>query len=164
MQVFLDCDGVLADFESAAIRVAGRVPRSGGSREDVAALWGKIANSPDFFYHLEKLPDADALVAGVVELGYQPVILTGLPRFMDAAKQKMRWAERHYPSLKMITCSARLKRLNGQPGDVLIDELERFRSEWEQMGGVFILHRSATESLRELREHVGKSQEVFRQK
>lgn len=157
MQVFLDCDGVLADFESAAIRVAGRVPRSGGSSEEVAVLWGKIARSPDFFFHLEKLPDADMLVEGVLAMGFQPVILTGLPRFMDAAEQKMRWAERHYPALKMITCAARLKRVHGRPGDVLIDDLERYRSEWEQMGGVFILHQSAAESLRALREHVGKN-------
>ena len=155
MQVFLDCDGVLADFESAAIRVAGCVPRAGGSREEVAAVWAKIGRSPDFFYHLEKLPDADALVEGVIAMGFQPVILTGLPRFMDAAEQKMRWAARHYPALKMITCSARLKRVHGQPGDVLIDDLEKFRGEWEEMGGVFILHRSAQESLRALREHVG---------
>ncbi|MDR3764023.1 MAG: hypothetical protein P4M01_08020 [Acidobacteriota bacterium] len=154
MQVFLDCDGVLADFESAARRVAGRVPRSGGSRDEVAAVWAKIGRAPDFFYHLEKLPDADVLVEGVIAMGFQPVILTGLPRFMDAAEQKVRWAERHYPGVKMITCSARLKSLHGKPGDVLIDDWDRFRPEWERMGGVFIHHSSAEESLHELRLHV----------
>lgn len=151
MQIFLDCDGVLADFNTAATVICGTPPRQAADRQAAEKLWSILRAQPEFFTSLPKMPDADELVCGVRALGFVPAILTGTPRWEEAATQKLRWGQRHFPELKMITCHAAQKYRYGQPGDVLIDDWEKYRSLWEQMGGHFILHRNAAQSLAELR-------------
>jgi len=80
-----------------------------------------------------------------------PVILTGLPRGNWAADQKVRWAAQHFPGTKIITTMARDKRNHAKEGDVLVDDQERHRHLWEEVGGVFIHHKSARQSIDELR-------------
>ena len=79
-----------------------------------------------------------------------PIILTGLPRGNWAADQKVRWAAKYFPGTKIITTMARDKRNHAKEGDVLVDDQDRHRHLWEEMGGVFIHHKSATQSLEEL--------------
>jgi hypothetical protein len=79
-----------------------------------------------------------------------PVILTGLPRGNWAAPQKRRWAERHFPGVPVITTMAALKREHCHPGDALVDDRDQHRRLWEAAGGVFIHHRNAAGSIRQL--------------
>ncbi len=151
MQVFLDCDGVLADFDTKAMSVCGKLPHDASSQEEDSKLWEMIGRCPDFFFRMPKLPDADDLVLGVRELGFEPVILTGVPRFKESVSQKLRWGRKHFPSLKMITCHSSEKYRHGQPGDVLIDDWKKYQNEWKRMGGIFIHHKSSRQSLAELR-------------
>jgi hypothetical protein len=53
----------------------------------------------------------------------------------------------------MITCMARDKRDHAKEGDVLVDDQVRHRHLWEGAGGIFIHHRSADQSLRELADY-----------
>ena len=82
-----------------------------------------------------------------------PVILTGLPRGNWAADQKVRWAAEHFPGTRIITTMARDKRNHAKEGDVLIDDQDRHRHLWEEIGGIFIHHKSAKQSIAELREY-----------
>ncbi len=78
----------------------------------------------------------------------RPVILTGLPRGGWAAPQKLRWAARHFPGARVITTMARAKRDHMEaPGDVLVDDLLKYRGLWEEAGGVFVHHRGARGTL-----------------
>lgn len=148
-QIYLDCDGVLADFDRGAAEVFGMSPARFEKRRGLAAFWKALANTPDFFANLEPLPDARELYDAVAHLN--PIILTGLPRGDWAAPQKRRWAERHFPGVEVITTSAALKREHCHPGDVLIDDRAKHRHLWEQAGGVFILHTGAAASIAALR-------------
>ncbi|AWN37163.1 hypothetical protein [Methylobacterium radiodurans] len=148
--VFLDCDGVLADFDGGAARVLGVPPREFERRYGPGRFWGRLAEAPDFFGTLDLLPDALELYGAVRHL--DPVILTGLPRGDWAEPQKRRWAARHFPDTEVITTSAALKREHCHPGDALVDDREKYRHLWEGAGGVFIHHRSARASVRQLRE------------
>ena len=76
-----------------------------------------------------------------------PVILTGLPRGNWAADQKVRWAAQYFPGTRIITTMARDKRDHAREGDVLVDDQLRHRHLWEEVGGIFIHHRSAAETL-----------------
>ena len=149
--VFLDCDGVLADFDQAAAEVFGMPPREFERRFGLKRFWSRLASTPDFFNSLDLLPDAMELYEAVRSLN--PVILTGLPRGDWAEPQKRRWAARHFPGVEVITTSAALKREHCRPGDALIDDRDKYRSLWEKAGGLFIHHRSASASINQLREH-----------
>lgn len=149
MQLYLDCDGVLADFDAGASAILGMAPRAFEQRHGIGRFWKALGTAPDFYANLEPLPDAMALFEGVRHLN--PIILTGLPRGGWAEAQKRRWAHKHFPETPVITCMARDKRAYCSPGDVLVDDTLKYKHLWEEAGGVFIHHRSADETLAELR-------------
>jgi hypothetical protein len=149
--VFLDCDGVLADFDAGAERAFGMPPKAFERRFGLKRFWDRLAAQDDFFGELPLLSDAMALYEAVRHL--TPIILTGLPRGAWAEPQKRRWAARHFPDVEVITTSAALKREHCRPGDVLVDDREKYRSLWEQAGGRFIHHRDAASSIQQLRTH-----------
>jgi len=149
--VFLDCDGVLADFDKGAAQIFGMRPAEYERRFGLKRFWSELASAEDFFTSLEPLPDAMELFEAVEHL--DPVILTGLPRGNWAEPQKRRWAERHFPGTEVITTTAALKCEHCRPGDALVDDRDKYRHLWEGAGGVFIHHRNAAASIRSLREH-----------
>ena len=150
-QLYLDCDGVLADFDKGATAVLGLPPEAYGKRHGLGRLWQQLAQAPDFYFGLPLMDDAMALFDAVRHL--DPVILTGLPRGNWAADQKVRWAAEHFPGTKIITTMARDKRNHAKEHDVLVDDQDRHRELWEEIGGVFIHHKSARQSIAELREY-----------
>ena len=94
------------------------------------------------------MPDARLLFDAVKHL--KPTILTGLPLGNWAAPQKVAWAAEHFPGVPIITCMARDKHKHMDPGDVLVDDREKHRAAYEAHGVVFIHHRNAEDSLRQL--------------
>ena len=147
-RLYLDCDGVLADFDKGATAVLGLPPSAYERRHGPGRFWRKLASAPDFYFGLPLLPDAMELFEAVRHL--DPVILTGLPRGNWAADQKVRWAARYFPGTRIITTLARDKRNHAKAGDVLVDDQLRHRHLWEEVGGVFIHHRNAQDTLDEL--------------
>lgn len=147
-RLFLDADGVLADFDEGARRLLGMYPREYERKHGRGALWKRLAQAENFYGTLPQMPDARVLFEGVKHLG--PTILTGLPLGRWAAPQKIEWAEEHFPGVPIITCMARDKHKHMKPGDVLVDDRENHRAAYEDAGVVFVHHKSAEESLRQL--------------
>ena len=143
--LFLDCDGVLADFDAGARRVLGMSPREFDRRHPKREFWKRIARTPDFYATLPEMPDARVLFDAVAHL--DPSILTGLPLGNWAAPQKVAWAERHFPGTPIITCMARDKYRYMAKGDVLVDDREDHRDKWEEAGGTFVHHKNARASI-----------------
>lgn len=149
-QIYLDCDGVLADFDKAAQQILGAPPDAFEERHGAHEFWRQLARADGFFEHLEPMADAYDLYEAVRHK--DPIILTGMPDGRWAAPQKRRWAAKHFPGVEIITTLAALKREHCHPGDALVDDRDKHRHLWEAEGGVFIHHRSAADSIRELRE------------
>ncbi len=145
MQLYLDCDGVLADFDRAATLLLGMPPRAYEKRYGLAAFWRELAKHPDFYGSLPLMPDAMDLFGAVRHL--EPVILTGLPRGTWAAPQKVRWAQQHFPQTRILTVMAVDKRRHCLAGDILVDDQLRHAHLWEAAGGIFVHHRDAATSL-----------------
>jgi hypothetical protein len=148
-RLYLDCDGVLADFESGATAVLGLSPRQFEKLHGLGHFWQKLATAPDFYFGLPLMDDAMELFDAVKHL--DPVILTGLPRGNWAADQKVRWAAKYFPGTRIITTMARDKRNHAKEGDVLVDDQDRHRHLWEEIGGVFVHHETARQSIEALK-------------
>jgi len=148
-RIYLDCDGVLADFDKGAAALLGAPPRVFERRYGLPAFWARLASADRFFEGLDLMPDAMELYGAVRHR--DPIILTGLPRGAWAEPQKRRWAARHFPGVKVITTSSALKREHCHPGDVLVDDTDRYQRLWEREGGVFIHYSNAAASIVELR-------------
>lgn len=147
-RLFLDADGVLADFDEGVNRLLGMYPRAFESRHGRGMFWKRLAASENFYGSLPEMPDARLLFNGVKHL--KPTILTGLPLGRWAAPQKIEWAAAHFPGVPIITCMARDKHKHMHPGDVLVDDRENHRAAYEAANIVFVHHRNAEESLRRL--------------
>lgn len=150
-QLYLDCDGVLADFDRSATAILGLPPRAYEKRHGPRRFWRKLAEAPDFYFGLPLMPDAMALFEAVRHL--DPIILTGLPQGNWAADQKIRWAAHHFPGTRIITTLARDKRDHCREGDVLVDDQLRHAGLWRDAGGIFIHHRNARETLKALADY-----------
>ena len=150
-QLYLDADGVLADFEKGATAWLGLHPRAYEKRHGIGRFWAKLASAPDFYFGLPLMPDAMELFDAVRHL--DPVILTGLPRGNWAADQKVRWAAKYFPGTRIITTMARDKRDHAKEGDVLVDDQLSHAPLWEEAGGVFIHHKDADSTIERLREY-----------
>lgn len=143
--LFLDLDGVLADFDRHVLTLFGRAP----SEMPLAEMWARAARARGFFETMPLM--ADGLDLWEFARPFEPTILTGLPRGNWADAQKRRWVAKHLGSdVPVITCMSRDKGAYATPGAVLVDDTPRYADRWEQQGGVFVLHRSAADSIREL--------------
>jgi len=150
-KLFLDCDGVLADFDAGArLVLGGMTPAQYEERHSRREFWQRLATTPDFYAGLPLMPDARTLFDAVAHL--QPTILTGLPIGNWAAPQKVAWAAEHFPGVPIITCLARDKYRYMEAGDVLVDDREQHRAKWEEAGGLFVHHKGALTSLATLAE------------
>jgi 5'(3')-deoxyribonucleotidase len=147
-RLFLDADGVLADFDRGARELLGAKPNAFIARHGQGAFWKRLAKAPNFYGTLPKMPDADLLFNAVKHL--KPTILTGLPLGNWAAPQKVKWAAEHFPGVPIVTCMARDKHKHMAKGDVLVDDREKHREAYEAHGVVFIHHKNAMDSLRQL--------------
>jgi len=147
-RLFLDADGVLADFDLSVRRLLGMRPKAYIAAHGRSAFWKQLAKAPNFYGNLPEMPDARDLFDAVKHL--KPTILTGLPIGRWAAPQKIEWAAEHFPGVTIVTCLARDKHLHMHPGDVLVDDREKHRAAYEEAGVVFVHHKSAADSLRQL--------------
>lgn len=147
-RLFLDADGVLADFDEGARRLLGMAPAAFEAKYGKREFWRRLAKARNFYGTLPEMADARLLFDGVKQL--KPTILTGLPIGNWAAPQKVGWAAKHFPGVPIITSLARDKYKHMRPGDVLVDDSETHRAAFEDAGVVFIHHKNAAESLRQL--------------
>src|SRR5438270_303569 len=78
MQLYLHCDGVLADFDAGVRALLGIGPKPFQARYGLSRFWRALARRPDFYADLPLMADARELFDGVRHL--DPIVLTGLPR------------------------------------------------------------------------------------
>lgn len=147
-QIFLDCDGVLADFDTKAREVLGRCPREHEAEFGRGDFWTRLQHYPDFYNTLPLMPDAMRLYKAVKHLN--PTILTGCPKGDWAQPQKQEWVSRYFPGVPLTMCRSADKSFHMNPGDVIIDDWPEHRQTWIDKGGVWITHTSAAESLKVL--------------
>ncbi|KAG5183315.1 hypothetical protein JKP88DRAFT_181932 [Tribonema minus] len=153
-QLWLDMDGVLADFDSAASK-ALRTDNSykwewlHGSK----AFWDTLNQNPNFFGDLPPMVDCLVLFDKVEHL--RPIILTALPKVgaEEVDAQKRAWVAKYLgEDVRVVTCQTHEKPDYCGLGDVLVDDRSVNKARWEAEGGRYVIHTSANDSIRQLRE------------
>lgn len=153
--LYLDMDGVLADFERKATEIFG----AGWSDEVEKPNWGKLAEYPHWYRELPPMVDALELYDGCCKFmgdKNQVQILTALPnraKFARAAEDKIWWAKHHIsPNIRVhFGPHAQDKQYHKQhPDDILIDDKLLNIEQWIEKGGFGIHHIDAESSLYKL--------------
>lgn len=149
-QVFVDMDGVLADFDAHHETVFG--VRSDKKLDNVD--WLKVRDCPGFYADIPPMADMRELWDFVSRLRPHPIVLTGVPKSVEEApKNKRAWVRKNLgPAVQVICTRSADKALYCRPGDILIDDWEKYRHVWEAAGGRWITHTSASASIDQLLE------------
>lgn len=158
-KLFIDLDGVLADFDAKVEELTGKRPDRSNPKAD-KEMWKAIEKAKTFYRDLELMPDAQHLIGWLrTKLSNDWTILTGISQTPGCAEQKREWcAEVLGDDIPVITCASKDKAAEAWKvtpkgwTPVLVDDWVKYRDVWEQAGGVFILHTSAVDSIKQLKE------------
>jgi len=137
--LYIDLDGVMADFDGAFPAIFGLDHRSLADDE----MWGHINSHPSFFRDLPPMAGALDFFRSVEHLN--PVILTACPKsnYPHVAAQKRAWVRAHLSQTCLVlpVLGGRHKPLfMHQAGDVLIDDFGKNCAAWTAAGGIAIKH------------------------
>lgn len=149
LQVFLDLDGVFADFDTRVKRLTGKHP----NQLDRNRLWRAVNSDKRFFAELELIEGCMLLWEATRDL--EPVFLTGAPSSRVFQEQKREWVARIFgPEFVVHVVPKKLKQEYSGPGKVLIDDTPANIEQWIARGGHGILHTgdhaSTVKALQEL--------------
>lgn len=151
-RVFVDLDGVLANFDLGVDLLLGMSPKNYIELHGAAVFWKKLAKEPDFYAKLEPIEGALAMLDIIWQEAPLTMILTGLPLGKWAEPQKREWCDEHIGGhIPVICCMSRDKWQYCTPTDILIDDREEARVDWEGAGGQFIHHTDADSTVEQLR-------------
>lgn len=160
-KIYLDMDGVLADFDRGLLEnygVKNCIKNYGTDWKDkteeqkkVAEDVRKIMTLPDFWRHLPIMKGAHELWNSIAN----PFVLTALPgqghdRMITIEKKE--WIKKVFESKaksRVVTC-LRPEKVKYAEGNLLVDDLEKNCIEWEAAGGRAILFENSKQAIREL--------------
>ena len=154
--LYLDMDGVVADFDKYAMGVTGSNKKTHMWPD---SIWKKLVQGHQRMYRdLEKMPQADDLVRMCTNLcasrGWNILFLTAIPKDNDmpwAFADKMEWAKKYYPNIPVhFGPYSHDKWHHCKHGDILIDDRESNIDEWNTAGGVGILYTNLHSALMKL--------------
>ena len=145
--IYLDMDGVLADFNDAARKFLGASlieERAAAQRGRwLPEHWEIIKSDERFYRYLPKTDLADPLVNLARQfrdvLNWNLRILTAIPKNNDmprAFQDKVEWVISYYPDIPVYFGPfSRDKARFAQPGDILVDDRQDNCNDWLQAGG-----------------------------
>lgn len=155
--IFLDMDGVVADFDKFVLEGVGRTfnHASGPGADD--EMWTYLKSIPNLYFVLEETPYAQDLWNLSNTIGGKVAFLTALPRrttMPTAQNDKIRWAKKTFgdnvdvrfgPYSKDKVNHMEMHQIPTNPScvavDVLVDDREDNIAAWVAAGGIGILHK-----------------------
>lgn len=154
MKIYLDLDGVLANFDSRYEQLFGVRPAEVKARaQHFWNNWSAFVEG-DNFASLDWQPGAVDLLAYVASLNVPVEILSssGGDKFHDTVvAQKLKWLEsKGIPYKANIVPGGAKKAAFAQPWHVLIDDTDRVVENYRKAGGTAILHTSASDTIKKL--------------
>lgn len=144
--IFLDMDGVVADFDSYVSILLGRKIGWDSTTDLTDEEWERLASVDRLYYQFSLMPDATKLVAYVKSLStrFHVGFLTAVPRrstIPSAKDDKQAWVNKYFPGMRMdIGPYSHHKQKWCTPGDILIDDRPSNIEQWTAVGGIAIYH------------------------
>jgi hypothetical protein len=145
-KVYLDMDGVIADFDKQYKELYRMSPKEADDKKEFYKLFDNFIETGQFA-KLDMTQDAKILLQFLDSTGIPVEILssTASEKRHDAiAPQKTEWLREHgihYP-INLVP-GKRLKRQYAKPDHLLIDDTSQNIDQWREDGGIGILHTDA---------------------
>ena len=162
--IYIDMDGVVADFDAEARRLLKRMNTDDASSNErwPEAEWNKLRDHKHLYRDLPKTAYADRIITLARQfrdtLGWNLYMLTAIPRNNDMPHtfhDKIRWMADYYPDITVFFGPySHDKQHHCQPGDILVDDRTSNIEEWRARGGtaVKVVTSNPEPAIQELKE------------
>lgn len=165
-KVYLDMDGVLADFDGALYNEGVIIDRDDNrlmKQHLDKSQWTDKERNTDakvqvcmsrsgFFRELDIMKGAEKLWA----IAGNPIVLTARPKKEDpnnrVCKEKREWITEYFGSIPddRFICCVRSEKKDYAEGNILVDDLEWNCSEWKKAGGTAIHFKNMEQAIKDL--------------
>ena len=164
--LYLDMDGVVADFDLSAAQHLGR-DLAGYTQDGIFPFvgdeWPVIRDIDRFYRDLPPMANDWQLVNIARQyrdrLGWRLLFLTAIPRLNDmpwAIYDKILWVQDHYPDIPVhFGPYSHDKQHHCRPGDILVDDRLTNCIEWRAVGGTayHVTNRDVVAAANQLEDH-----------
>ena len=157
-KVYLDMDGVLADFDQRFRDLSGMPPKDFENKYGKKAFWDLIdeENKIKFWVGIPTMPGAADLVDAVKDYNYE--LLTSPSAKKQSYLGKILWVKNHtgdvFPSKPRINFKKAKEKHLVKPQlektDILIDDREDTIGRWNTAGGTGIVYKNISQVLNDL--------------
>ena len=149
--IYCDMDGVIADFDKRFTDLSGMSPNQYEEKYGIEQFWNFIDNEIGvrFWVGIPWMQDGKQLWEYIKK--YKPTLLSAPSRNNESRLGKRLWVKKHIPGVKLVLASRANKQDYAKPNAILIDDRPDTIIEWENKGGIGILHKSAEETIQKLK-------------
>ena len=149
--LYVDMDGVLADFYGPFNRMAGVKSWKDAPKDVVLKVLKNITKQDDFWINLKVLPDVPKLMSAIKSLfgGEYKLLSKAIVGDPNAVKQKKQWAQQNLqpqPNETIIMPATADKGIYAMQADgtpnILIDDFGYNIKKWQSAGGIGVQHKT----------------------
>tara|TARA_B100000900_G_scaffold263603_1_gene224866 strand:- start:856 stop:2775 length:1920 start_codon:yes stop_codon:yes gene_type:complete len=157
-KVYLDMDGVLADFDQRFKDISGMEPKEFEAKYGTKEFWNLIdeENKISFWVGIPEMPGAKALVDAVKKYNYE--LLTSPSAKKQSYLGKILWVRNHsnlFGGKPRINFKRAKEKHEVKPEltktDILIDDREDTIGRWNAAGGTGIVYKNVGQVLNDLK-------------
>jgi hypothetical protein len=148
--IYCDMDGVLVDFDQGYKNLTGKSTEEANAQGD-ETFWNPIKQAgAGFWIKLKWMPDGQQIWDYINK--YTPILLSAPSKEESSKIGKRVWVKRNLPGVKLILRPASQKQQFSGENQILIDDRESNIEQWKNKGGIGILHTSAANTIKQLKE------------
>jgi hypothetical protein len=148
--IYCDMDSVLVDFDKGYEDLTGMSTKEADAKGP-EFFWKPISDAgAAFWIRLKWMPDGNELWNYIKQ--YNPSLLSAPSKEESSKIGKRVWVKRNLPGVKLILANAVNKQNYSGENKILIDDREKNIEQWRSKGGIGILHTSASDTIKQLKE------------
>ena len=157
-KIYVDMDGVVADFDQRFLDLSGMMPREYEAKYGRDAFWEFIdegENKLKFWVGIPQMSDAQSLMDYVSQYDYE--MLTSPSIKQQSLMGKGLWIKNQtknglFKSKPKVNYRFAKKKIEfAAPNHILIDDKASTIDSWNSKGGIGILHTSAADTINQLK-------------
>ena len=151
-EIYSDMDGVLTDFDASFMKASDGIRPSEYERNMGKDKFWELIDGKGVGYWVGMPWMSDGKKYWDYIKQYNPILLSSPSRSQTSRLGKRLWVRNNLPGTKLILAQAKDKQNYAQKNRILIDDRPSNIDQWRTSGGIGILHISAADTIRQLKE------------